>query len=309
MIADRGDRLFGVHVDPAQPLDRDLPEGVQDRLAELAKRGDQPRPLLLGADAGGVDGQQRLVANRLRYVGERRGAQEADDRGDLVGNRSSPVTVGTNSVGAELGCEDQRPGVDVRDRRQLELERGDDRIAAPAPPQRPEQIGVGVGIDPASFARRGHQLDRVDPVTGEPVAATEPAQPATQRVADDADVGGRARHRAEPVGLRRGADLERQHPGLDPCPPIRGADLDPAHPLCLDHDRVVERTHRRRAVPGRLAEDLELVVGREPDRRGDVLGALDEGDRARVRVGGAGSTPGAPRPSRGPRASRPARDR
>ena len=34
---------------------------------------------------GGADRQQRPVAQRLGHVGDRRRAQEADDRGDLVG--------------------------------------------------------------------------------------------------------------------------------------------------------------------------------------------------------------------------------
>ena len=40
------------------------------------------------------------------------------------------------------------------------------------------------------------------------------------------------------------------------------------------------------AVAGALAGDPEPVGGGEADRRGDVVGALDEGDRAGLLVGG-----------------------
>ena len=72
----------------------------------------------------------------------------------------------------------------------------------------------------------------------------------------------------------------------------------PAHPLGLDQDRAVERAQRGGAVAGSLAGDPEPVLGGEADRLGDVLGALDEGDRARVAGRPPGSRRGAPRPSR-----------
>ncbi|HKA66774.1 MAG TPA: hypothetical protein VKG03_02580 [Solirubrobacterales bacterium] len=85
--------------------------------------------------------------------------------------------------------------------------------------------------------------------------------------------------------LSRLAQLQHEHAGLDPCGACVRIDLDPAHALGLDQDRVVERAQGDRAVPGSLAGDLELVLGGEPDHLGDVLSALDECDGARPLVG------------------------
>ena len=117
------------------------------------------------------------------------------------------------------------------------------------------------------------------------MAATEPAQPAAERVADHADVGGGAGHRAEPVLAGRLGELEREHAGLDPRRPGVGVDLDTAHALGLEQDRALERRQRRGAVAGALGGDLEAVVGGEADGRGDVVGALGEDDGVRLLVG------------------------
>ena len=156
-------------------------------------------PVLLAADAGAVDRQQRPAADRLGHVGDRRRGDEADHRGDVVGDAGGPVAVGAHRVGAELGREDEGAGVDLGDREQASVQGGDDRVAAAAAAQRPEEVGVVLGVDRARLAVGGDQLDRLHAVAGEAVAAAEPAEAAAEGVAGDADVGRGAGHRAEAV--------------------------------------------------------------------------------------------------------------
>ena len=237
-----------------------------------------------------IDAPSIVSSGRSRsgsgHVRDRRRAQEADHRARLVGQLGRPVAIAAHGVGAELGREQQRPGVDIGHLDQLEVQRGDDRVGAAAAAQGPEQLRVVVGVDGPLLAVRGHQLERPNLVAGPAVTPPEPAQAAAEGVAGDADVRRGAGQKAEPVLLRGGAQVHRQDPGADPGGAPLRVDLDPAQALGLDHDRALERAHRHGAVAGPLAEQLEVVVAGEADHGGDVGGALDEGDRLRVRVGG-----------------------
>jgi hypothetical protein len=260
--------------------------GIHDRLSDLAQGGEGLFALGLGADAGAVDGQQRRAAQGLGHVRERRRGDEADHGGDVVGDGRRPVAVGAHRLRADIGGEEQGPCVDLGDRQQVDVKGGDDRIAAAAAAQRPEQVGVVVGVDRSLLAVGGDDLDRIEAVAGEPVLAPEPAQPAAEGEADHPDVGRGPRHPAEPMPVGRLAHLQRQHPGLDPGRLRLGVDLDPAHADGPDQDGVVEGRERGGAVAGPLARDPEAGVGGEAHGRDDVLGALDQRQGARIEVGG-----------------------
>src|SRR5207247_4288540 len=90
---------------------------------------------------------------------------------------------------------------------EAELDRGDDPEVAPAAAQRPEQVGLVLRIDAAEDAVRSDELDRRDAVRREPVLPREPAHPAAERVADDADVWRGAVKGEQPVLRGRGDDL------------------------------------------------------------------------------------------------------
>jgi hypothetical protein len=91
-----------------------------------------------------------------------------------------------------------------------DLHRGDDAEVAAAAAQRPEQRGVVLGVDAAELAVGGDDLDRQDAVGGQAVLAREPADAATEAVADDADVGRRAGERREALlGRGRGGPRRR----------------------------------------------------------------------------------------------------
>ena len=57
------------------------------------------------------------------------------------GTAGGPVAIGADGVGADLGREEEGAGVDLGDRQQVEVQGGDDRVAAPAAAQRPEEVG------------------------------------------------------------------------------------------------------------------------------------------------------------------------
>ncbi len=286
-LAQARHRVLRIHVDAAEALGGDLAPGVHDRLAQLAQRRDDRFALLRGADAGTVDRQQRSAADRLGHVWDRRRRDEADDRGDAVGEVGGPVAVGAHGIGAKLGREDEGASVDLADRDQVEVQGGDERVAPAAAAQGPEEVGLVLGVDRALLAVGGDELDRAHAVAGEAVLATEPAEATAEGEAGYADVGRGARHRAKVVLLRGGAELGDEDAGLDPGGLRLGVDLDPAHALGLDQDRPFERARQAEgAVPGPLAGDAQVVLGGEADRLGDVVGALDEGDRLGALVGG-----------------------
>src|SRR5579884_1576494 len=115
--------------------------------------------------------------------------EDPADGGELVGW----IALGELPPGMQdLACPFDRvpedSGVDLADRQQLELERGDDAEAAAASAQRPEPVGLVLAINAQQPAVGGDHLDRVDVVGGEPVLAAHEADTAAERVADDADV-------------------------------------------------------------------------------------------------------------------------
>ena len=183
------------------------------------------------------------------------------------------------------------PRVDLAERVEAELERGDDAEVAAATTQRPEQLGVVLRVRAHQLSLGGHELDRGDAVGLQAVAACEPAHAAAERVARDADVRAGAVERDQTV--RRGGvdDLLPQHAGTDAGDPVDGVDLHAADPARLDQDRAVEAAQRTRVVAGGLGRDAQAVLaGGADDGRHLVLvrgvrdgrGALVDGEIERL---------------------------
>jgi hypothetical protein len=174
--------------------------------------------------------------------------------------------------------EQEHARVDVLVRVQPELHRRHDAEVPAAAAQGPEELGVVVGRRAHELAGRRDELDRGDAVGRQAVLAGEPAQPAAERVAHDAHVRGGAREREQAVRRGRLGDLEPQGAGLDPGDLRGGIDLDAAHLLCREEDRVVERRDRRGVVAGALGRDAEAVAPREGEDRHDVVGGRGQRD-------------------------------
>ena len=122
--------------------------------------------------------------------------------------------------------------------------------------------------------------------------AREPADAAAERVADDADVRGRAVEGRETVLGGRDDHVLPHRAGFDPGAPAVGVDLDAAQLAHVQEEGAVERTMRRRAVTGALDDDPQVALDRVVDGRDDLL------DRGRQRGDGGplvgGEVPGLP---------------
>ena len=169
------------------------------------------------------------------------------------------------------------------------------RPAAPAA-QRPEQVGLVVGVDVQLVAGGGHDVERADVARGEALAAREPAEPAAERVARDADAGRHAVQAGEAVLAGRRHHRPPRRAGLDLRGPRAGVDLHAGQPRRAQQDRAGEVAEHRRAVPGRLRGDAQAVRRRVAHRRGEVGGRAPRARRAPGADRPRGSTPGARRP-------------
>ena len=147
-----------------------------------------------------LDERERVPAQRLRHLGERREAHDAAARAS-----PSSGTVSVHSSQAlehllrPLDREEEDARVHLGDREEPQLDRGHDREAAAAAADRPEELRVVVRVDAADTAVGVDDLGREDRVRGEAVLAGEPAEAAAERVAENADVVRRAGERGEAV--------------------------------------------------------------------------------------------------------------
>src|SRR5262249_57256384 len=101
----------------------------------------------------------------------------------------------------------------------------------PAAAQRETRAGLRVGAGGDEPASGFHELARRDAVRREPVPPAEPADAAAERVADDADVGGRTGERREAVPGRRIRHLGPHDARTDPRSAFADVDRHAAHAL------------------------------------------------------------------------------
>jgi hypothetical protein len=118
------------------------------------------------------------------------------------------------------GGEVQRATVEARLLDEVELEGRHDAGDALAAAQREEQVGVLGRGDAPQCAVTGHHLEGAHPVRGQAVRASHGTHSAASRVAHDADAGGGAVERRQPVRRRRLDDAAPGHAGPDPSPAL-----------------------------------------------------------------------------------------
>ena len=282
-LARVGQRIRRVHVHEAELAGRHRPERVELR-PEVPERLEQRRGVSRIAEARRLDQDERPAA---QVLGQERGVgqlQQAAERLARVRDRLDPAAPGVEDLGRALDRPEQRPGVELGDRDQVQLDRGH-RGDVPAPAaQRPEQLGLGVAVDAQPPAVGRHDLGGGDAVAREPVRADHPAQAAPQGIAQDADVGRRAGEVREPMLGRGVGERLRQDARLDPRAAGAGVDGDPGHPLGLEEQRVGAPVDRPRVVAARVEGDPEAAFGGEPDGRRDVVGGRRVDDRHRPLV-------------------------
>ncbi len=188
-----------------------------------------------------VDAHGRPSLQWLWHLRQRRQAEDAERRRHVIGRVGRPVTPSAEHAERILGFEEQRPARHLEVRKQPDLDRGDDRIAAAAAAQRVEQLAVMVGIDASHDAVRRDDFERAHVVDGESVAAPVEREPAAEQVADHADAGARAVHRREAVPRDRVDDVAPARTRLDVGDALVRVDVDDSVvQVDLQQERVLE---------------------------------------------------------------------
>ena len=153
-----------------------------------------------------------------------------------------------------------------REREEVELDRRDDAEVAAAAAQRPEEVGLVVGVDAAERAVGGDELDRGDAVRLQG-RACGPASPCRRRASSR-----RRRRRATSRAGRRGRarrprdDVGPAGAGAHAGAPGAGVDLHAGERVGLQQDGVVEVGERARRC-GRCAAARRAGRGRGRTRR------------------------------------------
>ena len=203
---------------------------------------------------------------------------ELQRRGDLEGRETAvgfgcvldEVAVEAQQVPGLVELVEEQPDVDVLDRVQLELERGDHPEVAAAASQRPEQVLVLPGAGRAHLAVGGDHLGREQVVETEAVAPGQVADPAAQGEPGDAGSGNDPTGGGQPVGVRGVVEVP-------PGGPASGAgrlggwvDVHVPHQRQVDDHPAVVGTEAGGAVPAAFDRQVQAGVAGEvhcADRR------------------------------------------
>ena len=137
VVADVGHRLLGVLVQAHERRRGDHRERV-DLGRERAQRLDHGRVALDGA----VDHHDAAAAQRRGDLLQRRELHDPERGRDVVGGVDGPLRPGRQHALGLAPVPQHEAGVDLAQRVEPELERGDDAEVAAAAAQRPEQLGV-----------------------------------------------------------------------------------------------------------------------------------------------------------------------
>ena len=242
------------------------PERGQGALAGLGVAGeadqgqdDQPAVRLLGDERQGRGGHD--VGDRRQLLGG--GLGRGDEPGDRLGG----------------GRQQQHPSDDAVQLVQLELQAGGDPEVAAAAADRPEQVGMGLGVGADRPAVGGDQLGGEQVVDGQAVLADQVADAAAQGDAADAHRGGVTEADGQPVPGRLGGHLPGGQAGLGPGGPLGGVDLQRLELRQVEHDPAVADAVAGAAVPATADGQLQPALGRERDHLGDLGGVGGPDDR------------------------------
>jgi hypothetical protein len=118
----------------------------------------------------------------------------------------------------------------------MEPQAGGDPEVAAAAADRPEELGMGVGVGADRPAVGGHQLGRQQAVDGQAVLAGQVPDAAAQGEAPDAHRRGVAEADGQPVPGRLGGHLPGGQAGLRPGGPPGGVDLQRLELGQVEHD-------------------------------------------------------------------------
>ena len=166
-----------------------------------------------------------------------------------------------------------------------EGEPGDDAEVAAAAAQRPEQLGVRVGVDLDHLAGGQDELQRDEVVAGQAVLAGEPADAAAEREAGHAGLGHDPGRDDQLVRRGRGVDVAEPAAAADVHQLALGVDGDVAQPGQVDGQAAVRHGLAGHVVAAAADRGREPVLAGHADRGHHVLGAGAAQDQAGPPVG------------------------
>ena len=187
--------------------------------------------------------------------------RDAVDHGDGLG-RGGRVVVG-RPARPRAPRTPGRPDASMQlraERMEAELERGDDPEVPAGTADAPEQVRLLGLARPDEPAVGGHELDGAQVVDGQPEAALEPPDAATEGQPGDAGVTDDADRADEPVRLGRDVKLAEQRAAVHPGGARRRIDRHAAHPRQVDDEAAVAGRVPGRAVAAGADGQLEVVV-------------------------------------------------
>lgn len=243
---------------------RHRPHQIGDR------RRDRPdrlqRPLGRGRGTGVGDHHHRHQAPVVlgRHERQRGSAQDVDDQRQLVGRCGGLLDQGCDHPGP--GGQDERSARELVEPMQPQLQPGDDAEVAPTAANRPEQIGIPLGVGAQDLAARRHDLRREQVVDRHPMLADQVADAAPERQPADPDAPRVAEPGGESVGPSRLRVLAGRQAGLRPGGWAHGIDLEAAHRREVDHDATVDGCVPRGAVAATADGEVEARSTCKPDR-------------------------------------------
>ena len=112
------------------------------------------------AEHRAVDDDELPAAEELGDLGQRRELHDPRARRDVLGGAGRPRGPALQDALGLRPVPGHHARVGLGDRQQLELELGDDAEVAAAAAQRPEQVGLALGVDLDDLAVGGHELRR-----------------------------------------------------------------------------------------------------------------------------------------------------
>ena len=301
-VEDRIDCVVGEAVEEPRPMDGQratlafLGELVDARVRHRHRHvGDRGRDLAEGLDRGLALGRvaapdehhsERQLTDALgRDERERWQTHQERDRRELLGCARGDRDEGPQDFLG--GRHEERAAEDVTDRVHLVLEPGDDAEVPAAAADRPEQIGVrGLARDDLP-AVGGDDLDSLERIDGEAVLADQPADPAAQCQAADADGSGVTERRREAVGRRRVRVLAGSQARLRPCEASIDVDVESLHRAEVEDDAAIVGAVAGQAVAAAADGEPPTGLSGEPDGPHDVgrVGGPDDDRGSAIGVG------------------------
>src|SRR5579859_6477496 len=270
---------------PLQRRVRHRPDAVHERLRDrVEERRHRGRGVLLRPEVAPNDAAHVPQMDLLRERRPRRDDVEREEAVQLPRSRRQELAVDGKDFLRGLDGPEGRACDHGADLVETELEGGHDAEVAAAAPDRPVEVGVGVGARGHFGAVGEYHLCLEQVVDGEAALAGEVAEAAAERQATDAGRADDPARRREAVLAGRGVDLLPHAASADADGARLGIDLDVLEQREIDHDAVIDGSEPGAVVSAAADGDAQVVLARERDRLGDVVRARAARDQRRPPV-------------------------